>query len=153
MLRISFLKEDMEFLKLLRSKSKAKQRPKDPNARKTQKPYKKTQKRKTPDKRVLFKDTVVGRQFYVYAPLHYAMLMQIFQPDSRSHESRINYSLLENISISSKNPVFKTTRFRKALVSYRLKRSESKARWTLKDALYFAKVASPVYTAIKKCAE
>lgn len=101
---------------------------------------------------MLFKDTAVGRFIYVYAPTQYVMLMRYCKDGIKNGERTINYFTLESMAHDSSEPAFRSARFRKAMISYRLfkNRPKRKAQWTVTDALYYAKYAYPVYAAIEQ---
>ena len=59
----------------------------------------------------------------------------------------ITPQLLETIALNSDNHVFKTIRFRLALVSYRRWGTKPlrPTNWTVKDAVYFARYSYQIY--------
>lgn len=64
----------------------------------------------------------------------------------------INHNTIEAIALNSDNPVFKTARFRRALITYRRfgMRPLEKAVWSLKDALYYARHSYYIHEEIKR---
>lgn len=101
-------------------------------------------------------ETQVGHFIYVYAPLEYVLLMEWSKAMKESFGKAVKLSprTIETFSIYSGNPIFKTARFRKALIKYRKDglKPMRKTGWQLKDALYFAKHSYQIYEDIKKCA-
>lgn len=64
---------------------------------------------------------------------------------------RIKYNIIEAIAINSDNVVFKTARFRRALIAYRRfgTRPLKKTGWSLRDAVYYAKNSHHIHEAVK----
>lgn len=67
----------------------------------------------------------------------------------------ISYQVIETISLNNNNPVFKTARFRRALIAYRRfgLRPLRPTGWTLKDVLFYARNSYHIYEAVKICTE
>ena len=66
----------------------------------------------------------------------------------------IRYAAIETIAMNSDNPAFRQARFRQALIAYRRFgiRPKKKAKWSLKDALYYARHSYFIHEGIKKSA-
>jgi len=67
----------------------------------------------------------------------------------------IDYRVIETIALNSTNTAFKSARFRRALVSFRRfgMKPLRPTRWTLKDAIYYARNSYHIHEAVKKCTE
>lgn len=64
---------------------------------------------------------------------------------------RIKYNVIESIAINSDNPVFKTARFRRALIAYKRFGTHPlrKTGWTLRDAVYYARNSYHIHEVVK----
>ena len=67
----------------------------------------------------------------------------------------IPYHMIESLAMRSNKTIFRSAKFRKAMINYRRRglRQLRPTGWTLKDACYFARNSYQVYEAIKKCTE
>ena len=74
---------------------------------------------------------------------------------SADRNRTISYQVIETIAMNSRNPAFRSVRFRRALISYRrfgLKPLRPTG-WTLKDAVYYARNSHHIHEAVKQCTE
>lgn len=64
---------------------------------------------------------------------------------------KIFYNILETLAYNSNNPIFRTSRFRHAMIEYRRfgNRVTEKAGWSRRDAVYFAKHSYNIHKAYK----
>lgn len=64
---------------------------------------------------------------------------------------RIKYNIIEAIAVNSDNAVFKTARFRRALIAYRRfgTRPLRKTGWSFRDVVYYARNSYHIYEAVK----
>lgn len=129
-----------------------------PNLPKLPKPPKRKEKNAAAKRGpiVRFVDTPIGRYLYVYAPLYYQLLTQFGNAiNYRDSKTRLLSYAIETIAVNNDSKVFRTARFRRALIDFRRfgLRPLRKVNWTLRDALYFAKYSYRIYELTKQCAE
>ena len=126
-------------------------KPKKPRLKKER--AKKEKPSSNPVSRVKFIETNIGHYLYVYAPLEYLLLNQYMNGDkNRGRKKRISAEQIESMAINSDNPIFRTVEFRIALIHYRRYglRQEAKAKWTVEEAVHYAKYSGLVYK-LKEC--
>jgi len=120
----------------------------------------KAKKRKKPHLKkhtIRFEETAVGHYLYVYAPIEFCLLMEWNKsaPKERFRRQAIRYEQIEAMALHSDNPVFKSAGFRRALISYRrfgLHPTRGN-RWTVQDAVHYAKYSYLSHKMIKRCTE
>lgn len=123
--------------------------------RKPKKPRRKRRAKKRP-KLVCqrFGDTDIGRFLMVYAPFHYILVMEygnLARSGLKGNPNYVRAAVIDALAVSSPNKAFRTARFRRALVRYRLhgQWQEHKAKWTLRDALYYARHSYQIFKAFE----
>lgn len=151
MLEIKFGESEKETWNSLQQMAKSRKKKYKPAKRK-RKPGPKAYNRKI----VKFNETAVGHFLYVYAPVHYLMLMEYCR-DIKGYGNgrKIKYAILESMAVNSDVEAFKTARFRKALISYKRfgTRVLRKTGWTLEDAVYYSKHSYHIHKSVKECTE
>lgn len=102
-------------------------------------------------KPVKFVETPVGHYLYVYAPIHYHLLIEYASSTTRSERKSITYQMIDDMVVNCADDCLRTIRFRNAMILYRMygKRVVRKAGWSLKDAVYFAKNSYFIHKAMK----
>lgn len=101
-----------------------------------------------------FEDTAIGRFLLIYAPIEYTFLIEYHKATKLIDKYRpISYQAIETIAYNSDNPAFKSVRFRKAMIDYRRfgLQHRKKVKWTISDAVYYAKNTYQVLELMKQC--
>ena len=127
-----------------------------PHAKSKRKRKKRRAKSVSSRKSVRFDETAVGHFLYVYAPLQYCLLMEYAKAVRTSNKRRvITPAVIETIALNSDNSVFKTARFRRALIAYRRFGCKPlrKTGWPIQDIIYFAKHSFRIHETMRKCTE
>lgn len=158
MLTIKFNDREKEMWLQRAAQSRLPSRQPKPKSRKRRRPRKKepasSSKQKKERGLTQFRNTAVGHLLYVYAPVQYCLLMEWQRAATGWQRSqRISYYSIEAIAAASSNPLFRLSKFRRAMIAYRRfgLRPEKKAEWTLRDAVYYAKNSYRIHETFKRC--
>ena len=103
-----------------------------------------------------FFETAIGHYLYVYAPLQYHLYTSFVKKTGiRGNDRASRLALIECLAQQSKDPVFASVRYRKAVITYRRfgQRQHKRSRWYLDDVLYYAKNSHHIHLALKEIVE